>query len=328
MSRLVFWCCFLELAFVGLFTADLLGWFKIVSQPIADLSDAQGTVRRLGANELTWDRAWKGTSFGANDTIATGSDSVALLNFKGGGNLKLGPDTMVVLKNEAKELKLSFVTGGENAELHIAKNAVSKIIVEPAQNQPRIAVHEDGISTNRVPAATKPATIPALQIEKRFVSSVEVSEKLIRNREIHLQTQNQILQVVSLPASPLLETPQESDTLTLKFSEPLKMIWKTEALGANKEGVVLVAPKQYELVLRRKQNDRDHFEEKKLLTTQQSITLKNIPAGNYEWTVRALSASGKPAEVPNPRKFTLVRIPDPPTRANIQSPKVLPVKIQ
>lgn len=121
---------FLTLLFTGLFVADLQGFFNPTRRPIAFLKQAHGTVRRLALNELTWDRSRKGSEFSLGDAIATGEASRATLVFSMGGELELGPGSMIALGGQLEDLKLSFVTG--TGKMRVARSAQSKIQIARA----------------------------------------------------------------------------------------------------------------------------------------------------------------------------------------------------
>ncbi|MCC7442607.1 MAG: hypothetical protein IT285_13305 [Bdellovibrionales bacterium] len=120
----------MSLIFGALFWADLAGLFNQAREPVAVLRMADGTVRRLGLNQLTWDRAGGGTLFGAGDTIATGEDGTATLAFYAGGEVLLSEGSMIVLTGSSEELQLQFLSG--TGRVRVAKEARKKITLAAA----------------------------------------------------------------------------------------------------------------------------------------------------------------------------------------------------
>lgn len=125
MNRYVIGFAFLTFVFAGLFLADLTGYFNVAANPIAILKAKDGTIRRLGNKQLTWDRANGGTLFGNGDTIATGEQALALLTFYAGAEIELDPNSMLVIQGTRDEIKLNFVSG--TGKVRISKKSAAKI---------------------------------------------------------------------------------------------------------------------------------------------------------------------------------------------------------
>ena len=96
------------LAFGLAFIADVQGVFSIPDDPIAYVESSSGTVKRLGHQKLTWDRASNGSLFAAKDTIQTGEDSSVKIVFYAGGEMELGPGAMVALGGSLEEVQLNL----------------------------------------------------------------------------------------------------------------------------------------------------------------------------------------------------------------------------
>lgn len=184
MGKLAFLFVFIALGFAAVFAADLMGYFSRIKDPVAVLQTSNGTVRRLGNGELTWDRAKGGTVFGNRDTISTGESGSAKLVFLAGGEMDLGPGAMVHLVGNPGELKLDFVQG--TAKVRIAKSAKGAIAVAQkgetvAQMAPKGAkpgpgsgkpglVSESVVTTT----ASAPARIQVEEVEDDAIKKIEI----------------------------------------------------------------------------------------------------------------------------------------------------------
>lgn len=181
MNRLAILCSILALVFAALFVADLQGYFNLVHQPIAELRTSAGTVRRLGKNQLTWDRAQGGSFFALGDTISTGEDSKAKLVFVSGGELEIGAGAMVVLAGDTEELKLNFVSGA--GKVRVAKEATSKISVARVTkaSMEKVAEKAAAKARNAKPSAPVVATKPIVMAKSSGNSGKVEIQPSMRN---------------------------------------------------------------------------------------------------------------------------------------------------
>lgn len=170
MNRFVVLFSILTVAFAALFVADLQGRFNVARDPVAILNLADGTVRRLGRSQLTWDRAGAGTLFGMGDTISTGEGAAARLAFYAGGELELDPGAMVVLSGDLDELKLNFVSG--KGRVRVTKQTAKKFKV--TRGPPPKRVTRPNSTKSRSPAAGRVPDAPESRIEVVEVAADEL----------------------------------------------------------------------------------------------------------------------------------------------------------
>ncbi|MCM2324391.1 MAG: hypothetical protein NDJ90_14125 [Oligoflexia bacterium] len=169
----------LAVLFAALFVADLSGYFSSTRNPVALVSRADGSTRRLPKDQLLWDRAPVGALLGTGDTISTGEASSAKIVFHSGAELELEAASMVVLGSEKDEIKLSFVSGG--GKVRVAKTATKKIVVARAAPGSTMAKKPQPAPKATPAVAGQPGTTagqptPATPIAAETDPFVEVTE--------------------------------------------------------------------------------------------------------------------------------------------------------
>ncbi|MCM2278597.1 MAG: hypothetical protein NDJ89_11035 [Oligoflexia bacterium] len=188
MKRLVGILTLCFLVFLGLFLAQLGGVFKAVSDPVAVLSDTQGTLRRLAREHLLWDRATAGMVLGRGDTIASGPDSRGTLQLRKGGTIELEPGSLITLKEEPEALRLDFVAG---------------------QDRPRLLK-----APLRAAAPARPKAPAESVLGKEFVARPED----VRNSVSPLLVADGLVTVANLPPIPQIPQPLD-DTWIVDFDK-------------------------------------------------------------------------------------------------------------
>src|SRR6187455_875751 len=102
-----------------LIVVDIKGYFRKVQSPIATVTQAKGTVKRLPKEEFGWDQAVKGTQFAEGDAISIGEAGSATLEFTNGSTVDLSEGSLMVISARAEKVELSFASG--RAKLHLIK---------------------------------------------------------------------------------------------------------------------------------------------------------------------------------------------------------------
>ncbi len=333
MYRSVLASLLICVVFSVLFVADLQGYFNQASEPIAVLQDADGTIRRLGLNQLTWDRASMGTNFGSGDTIATGEGGRAKLVFVAGGEVTLDEGTMLVLGGSLEELQLNFVSG--TGRVRVEKRAASRIKVAqvPAPRAGRAAsagalarpsvarvqIEQVEKLPPVVPAGRTVAsapTEPAQAPKKEFTPAIQ--EKEIRNTAQVLSTGGEVASVAKLPPAPEVVFPAKDAVFDLTSGSVPKLQWKV-ATGAE-----AARDLSFEIILRPAQvvgAESEAGEVKVLRSRDPVLSLSRVSHGKYLWSVRTVAADGRRGPASQAR-FMEVIVP-----ARIERPRVLPVRV-
>lgn len=317
----------LSVAFSMAFWADLQGYFSAAPNPVASLVFADGTVRRLAAGQMTWDRAGRGTLFAKNDTISTGEGASAKLLFDAGGEVDLGPGAMVVIGGDLEDLRLNFLSG--TAKVRIAKSAQKKIQLSSssAQSAPgRVVVEtvEDQSIAKMGTNLEREAVQSTLEIAARANEqplTAAFAEKKIKDPSKVMASDGEILSVSRMPSAPELLYPANEALVDLGLMAGPVLQW-------NPRDSTSVPPSHYELILK----GLDEGAKPKVFRSEAPTISVNqmrkmlaqgkLGLGKYRWSVRSVSKEGLRSPAAKTRWVEFKQT------ARISSPTVLPVKVQ
>ncbi len=294
-----------------------MGKFRTVTNPIATLIESDGTVKRLSASGLTWDRATNGSGFETFDTIATGPSSRARLGFFNAGELLLEANTMVVLKGSLAQVRLAFVQGGGRLRVERGK-----------REQVQVALQESARASIQVTEVEKIDRVPLT--EKKFAASEQFGEQLaslamieetsIRRPGAILKTDGEVIERVEMPQTPQLETPTDQARVELRAGASIPLSWTVEDPS--------LAPQGYEVVVESAPTDGNTPLGKrkvyKVSGFRWMLDRSQLTPGEYRWSVRSFTKNGRPSPLAPFRTLT-VSVPD--AQSTIQRPKTLPVKV-
>lgn len=116
------------LSFGFLFFAYTNGILQETSNPVATLTELTSSARQLPQSGLTRGRLDTGSLLSESDSISTSQFSSAKLSFFAGGELFLGPATLVVLRPESQALKVIFLHG--SGRVRNPTNSSRRILAE------------------------------------------------------------------------------------------------------------------------------------------------------------------------------------------------------
>jgi len=362
MRWISFFVFILAFVFLGLFVADLRGFFNVAHIPVAYLQQAHGTVRRLAKNDLTWDRAEMGTLFGAEDTISTGEEAGARLTFYAGGEIDLGPGTMVYLGGSVEELQLSFVSGKAKIRMTQAAKQKIKIASAPFIRKRRMVMVAEGKPSSSIAGGTEVSLNDQTNISSPF---------LIRNlAQVELETVNK-LNVAPMPDQGQLKLGKgainlaklgdldlsgiENTMITKAIEEKsirnMDKVLSTdgkiastsylperpEILFPDEDAVIKISSRDHKMKWKLSKNEEKsklkHFEillrlanseaKPKIIKTRKFfLPISRLGKGKYLWSVRSVSKDGKKGPRAKAR-WLEVKIP-----AKIAPPRVLPVNVE
>lgn len=336
MAKVSIFFVFLGMAFGVLFVMELKGAFSQVKDPVAVLTMSDGTVRRLGSEALTWDRAEGGALFAYQDTISTGENASAKLSFYAGGEVELGPGSMVKLGGDLKELKLNFVQG--TAKVRIAKSAKNNIKisedgksvlgsssksglsrvsvqqVEDSQIQKIQAPSAKEIKEGQLSSTDTLKTDTALNESQKNQITESLKETEIKKPDQALKTDGEIASLEKLPSAPELEFPDNDSIIDLDKNQTASLNWES---SENKDKGL-----SYEVLYRKIGPEGKKGPLKKKLVDQTEFPLSKLGRGRYMWSVRAVSKSGNRSPAAKSRWVEIKSL------AKFSKPKLLPVVVE
>jgi len=299
-----------------LFVLDLMGRFNVASVPIAVLKMADGTVKRLGKDQLTWDRALGGTLFGAGDTIATGESARARLTFYAGTEIDLDPGAMVTLSGGPESLSLNFLSGG--GRVRVTKAAQGKVKIQAsnpvAREALKVKVVEKIAAT--VSRSEEAPIEPPHDAQKQLAASARIEEKQIRNpgrtlASLALKGQGGILTAADLPDAPQVLGPPPDQSFDLKKDHAARLQWKQSEKTPAKAFEVSLRP-------------LDGKSPARTLTTRDpALPIAALHKGTYLWSVRAVMADGKRSPASEGRMIDIKAE----AVSQLGRPVVLPVRV-
>lgn len=276
------------------FVATISGAFRPHGTPVAQLTEANGTVFRLLKGEFTWDRTFRGSVFAMGDTISTGDHVEARIRFDAGGELYLSPGSTVVIKGTPDQLELSILSGSGLA--FIEKGSQSKWRLNDSK----------GIQTNLVDRLGMDGTagIPgAHSLLKEWLGHDPRLIGGIRNPERPLAGNPIGAAGGELPV-PVVLTPENHAVVDFANVSALPMNWSVSSsrIGATH------APKKFEIVLTPVMGRGEPL---KFIALDKQYSLKPIPIGEYSFSIRAVSEDGHRGAASKTRWFRVMAVPAP-----------------
>ena len=331
------------LAFGLAFIADVQGVFSIPDDPIAYVESSSGTVKRLGHQKLTWDRASNGSLFAAKDTIQTGEDSSVKIVFYAGGEMELGPGAMVALGGSLEEVQLNFISG--KGRVRVSRKSKNKIKVKslnqkskkqgrknknsPVSPPTRVEVEvvekivtakkpsQDELkkgSLDRDPekqklASRKPKTEPLTQA---------IKEEVVQKKKNVLKTDGAIISEVNYPDTPKLLYPP--DEATVDLSKSLREgSFKWELSDSDKI-------KGYEVMIK---DARSLAKATRVIRSKRPLlSMKRLGQGRFFWSVRAVNEKGLRGPASESRFIEITKPVRKPKPKITSQPRILPVRIE
>ena len=267
------------------FVADLRGYFKPDPRPVAFLRSSDGTVRRLAKGHLAWDRMGPGAVFGLGDTVSTVGFSTARLMFYAGGELQLGPDSMVTLAQETENVRVDLMMGA--GRIQVADRAIERLVVgqdHPAQvtlgrkfNVPRQAEARVG--------ADSTSGFPVFQL-------TSIPESSLRRHPADAGRSDSATMISSglLPPVPKIVFPLDHSVIEADPRQGLTLDWG--APGEPKPITRLGAT--YEVRIKRLESSEPL---RTYRTRATRLTLERLPPGSYRWSAFRAIGRRRPAQL-------------------------------
>jgi hypothetical protein len=300
--------------FFGLFWADYTGVFDQIDQPIGQVRMAQGAVRRLGKEALTWDRSSLGSLLGRGDTVAVGEQGFAQLVIFEGAMLELDAGSMVTLAPGPDALELNFLAGGGTVKL--TKEAKQRINVKSTSSksakQPAVKVQEvakEEIIPTQPTAKQELTKIVKKAIETKKLeiptvakSAPPIEASSIRNPASILDTGGEIITRVGVP-----EPPKVMFADFIEQTGGVIDVGEMRRKGAVPE-LTWVTPEQTDVIgyeVRFSPVD-GKTAPKSYRTLTPSLGLDRVKPGRYLWSVRQISSRGRRGSPTEPQYLEIL----------------------
>jgi hypothetical protein len=267
----------------ALFLLDFTGYFSRLKTSIATLSESRGNVRQLRSQEWSWNRVFTGTNIGNQDLISTSDESYAQIRFAKGGEIYIAPNTTLMISEEREGFELKVLT--ESGRVRVNKELAKKIVAaKPSRDLASQESKIDFIDESE-----------SLEILQKEAALKLKEENEIRDLSKALQ-QNEVDNFAKLPPTPELVSPAPAEKWESETPKDVSFDWRLPA-SAQSEGSEKL---QYEILIRGPKKSYS-VPAKKI-----GHVIKNLKAGRYEWSVRALSSTASlKSAVPDFRSFEI-----------------------
>jgi len=273
---------------------------------VAELAQVNHRVKDRPPHDVAWRSSSTGLALSNNHAVQTFDDSTASIKFESAGTLFLGPNSLVVLRQQQtayhmlRDQAALVVLGGEVRGLLpqvgsdgvgleiVAGGATARLIsAEGEAAEFALTVHEDKSATLQILAGS--AEVKA----GGETALVGADEALTLRPSVSLGSP------VPLPRTPRLLSPADGSRRSYGRAAPrVEMRWRENETG------------DYRLVIARDRELTDLVHESHL--RDNVFEIGNLTEGNYFWTVTGVMGQirGRSAEV---RSFKLVRDLEPPS---------------
>ena len=275
---------------------------------IAVLSSVHRTVKDKPADAIAWTEASSGTPLGNRHAIQTFSRASATISFSEPSKLRLGPNSLVVIRNLEEDPRLNkkraslLVLDGElRGHVAVSGQDAMQVEVETASASSRIGSQKQSKGDVDFKVAVNPDKSSTFSV---YEGAAEVSA----HGETVLVEENQSVTVVpsqppaaprTLPAVPELTSPPDGTVYYYRSQPPrIRFNWTAEG-----------GPEAYRFVLARDPASNDIVHEARL--SKAEFTHGNLRQGSYFWRVSSLEgdAEGGASQM---GRFQLVEDREPP----------------
>jgi hypothetical protein len=285
-------------------------------ETVAVLSTIENKVKQRAPDDIAWEDAHSGQTLDHRHRVQTFVASGATITFDAGQVLKLGQNSLVVVKNTGsmtKDLKRqrSLVVLEGRLDGRIAPESEETLSVELVARNGQTKIRPK--STGSRPAVFTAVvgedeqTTLSMQAGEAEIQSGDQAVVLKANQSVVMTKDLKVSQPVPLPSPPALESPQNRYADTFRSRPPaVRFAWRAVA------GV-----ERYRLAIARDSAFQDIAYEKEVTGTE--VTISHLGAGEYLWRVRGMRADaiGTASET---RGFKLSSDRDPP-RLEIAFPR-------
>jgi len=307
----------------GRFTSERRGAVSIVGlqgertrqQPAATLSQTVNDVKSRGSSSIAWGPAQEGMPLYDHDAVQTLGLSSAQIKFDRNNYMKIGGNSLVIIKNKEKESvhserRLALVVVDGELEGRIASKRLNVAVSTPAatvsasgagrgDSDFRISVNPDHSSTVVVFNGT---------------ASVSAGGKTVRvgaDSGVTVRPGEAPSAVRPLPAAPVLKFPLEGPQVPYRDLPPrVRFLW-----SPGQEGDL------YHLQVARDKAFKDLLVDRRV--TDASFTHGNLKNGTYFWRVSRV-AEGVEGRMSRAMRFdTAQNLASPPLKVNFPAGAVL-----
>ncbi len=335
------------------FVLDLQGHYDNVDDPIAQISEASGIVKRLPKDALSWNQAGMATLFAKGDLVSTSEGARAVVRILDPpSELILEEGAMVELGGNSESLSLNFVQG--SGKVRATEEAISgvptgsragakKLVIAriergAVQKQgnrseisrappPDIVIEKVTAQELQAPPARQVASIPvssASSFSRELSKASQIKSIEIKNPEQGLKTDGRVIAMRIEPQK--IQPPVEILSVLEIFRRgirveegfPVELSWSDRESGYEK----------FEVLYRSKPTTiNEKIPPSRVEVSDQKFVLSDLKSGLYEWSVRGIKSDGRRGPL---AQTALIEVHPKPAPAPQIAPKVkiLPVIVR
>lgn len=263
----------LAVFFLSLYFVFNFSWFKDVfssGNKVATVEGVENDVRHRSSQEISWYALDRGTDIYENDMVFSGNDSRVLIKFNNGNLFTISPNSLVIFKDQNKQIAPVFKYGEFSSSLAPGKDFQVMIC-----GKPQIIKSFDAAEI-LIKKETGTTEVSVLE------GSVSFKEKIINaGQKFFISEKCQVSDVRSIALE--LLRPKNQDEIWLKPGEPLEFAWtgsdykkkKSSSSKKNEDYFITISPKKY--------LQKPVFQSR--VDKQTHLSVEKLSPGRYFWRV-------------------------------------------
>lgn len=278
------------------------GWQTIVGM----LANVQRSVKSKPSDSIVWSSASRGQRLGDRDAVQTYQSSGATIDFDGASELRLGENSMVVVRRVERQAgtgarRASVVLLGGELAGRVAPGASGRSTVEVVSGHgaARVAAPGHGSAEFRVSASVDQSSTFAVYRGEATVSAGGRTVVLTADHAVRVEASGELGRPVRLAPAPEPSLPAMDQVVACRrLPAEISFSW---AVREQEQG--------YRLVIARDPDFRTVVLDKRLGLPR--FTHGNLQAGHYFWRVSA-STEGFEGAPSGARSFDVLHDTEPP----------------